>query len=72
MKITHGNVKLGPVMGCLGWAADDRTGLGCSTYNCLGRCKSVIFLYFLFQFANLYDRFEIYQKYTSTVVAYGG
>jgi hypothetical protein len=31
----------------------------------------MIFLYFLFQFANLYDCFEIYQNYTTTVVAHG-
>jgi hypothetical protein len=30
------------------------------------------FLYFLFQLANVYDRFQIYQKYTSTVVVCGG
>jgi hypothetical protein len=29
------------------------------------------FIYFLFQFANLYDRFEIYQNYTTTT-AHGG
>jgi hypothetical protein len=33
---------------------------------------SANFLYFLFQFTNLYNRFEIYQNYISTAVAYGG
>jgi hypothetical protein len=33
-------------------------------------CRSEFSLYFLFQFANLYHRFEIYQKYTSTAMAY--
>jgi hypothetical protein len=33
---------------------------------------SEFFIYFLFQFTNLYNRFEIYQNYISTAMAYGG
>jgi hypothetical protein len=31
-----------------------------------------IFYIFLFQIANLYDRFKIYQNYTPTAVGHGG
>jgi hypothetical protein len=34
--------------------------------------KEIFNIYFLFQFANLYYHFEIYQNYTPTAVGHGG